>query len=197
MEQADCPYKAIGKDAQYCNGSRPTTTAFAGPSANAAVTSSSGDNNGYSSAVNAYAADGLVAVDTNSGTGTSTSCTSTQKDKHNFNYGFSIPDGAAIRGIEVRLDARADSTSGTPRICVQLSGDGGATWTTAQSTATLTTREETYTLGGAVDSWGRAWTPSQLNDAKFRVRVINVSSSTSRDFSLDWIAVRATYQPIP
>jgi hypothetical protein len=34
-----------------------------------------------------------------------------------------------------------------------------------------------------------------LSDPNFRVRVIDVSSSTSRDFSLDWIAVRVTYAP--
>jgi hypothetical protein len=40
-----------------------------------------------------------------------------------------------------------------------------------------------------------AWTLSMLSDANFRVRVIDVSSSTSRDFSLDWVAVRVTYTP--
>jgi hypothetical protein len=34
-----------------------------------------------------------------------------------------------------------------------------------------------------------------LSDLNFRVRVIDVSSSTSRDFSLDWVAVRVTYTP--
>jgi carboxypeptidase T len=200
LEQAGCPYRVIGKEAQYCNGSRPTVTSFAAPAANRAATSSAGDNNGYASATNAYADDGLFAVDINSGTGTSTSCSSTQKDKHTFdNYGLTIPDRAAVRGIEVQIAAKADSTSGSPRICVQLSGDGGATWTTAQSTATLTTGEQTYTLGGAVDTWGRVWTPDQLRDGRFRVRVINVASSTSRDFSLESIAVRVTYQhqPVP
>jgi hypothetical protein len=198
LEQAGCPYRVIAKEAQYCSGSRPTMTSFSGPAANRAVTASAGDNNGYASATNTYADDGLFAVDVNSGTGTSTSCTSTWKDKHTFNnYGFTIPEGAGIRGIEVRIDAKADSTSGSPRICVQLSGDGGATWTTAQATATLTTSEQTYSLGGAVDSWGRVWTPSQLSDANFRVRVINVASYTSRDFSLDSVAVRVTYQPVP
>ena len=38
---------------------------------------------------------------------------------------------------------------------------------------------------------------SQLSDGNFRVRVINVAASTSRDFSLDWLAVRVTYQPVP
>jgi hypothetical protein len=42
-------------------------------------------------------------------------------------------------------------------MCVQLSWDGGVSWTAAKSTATLMT------------------------------------SNTSRDFSLDWVAVRVSY----
>jgi hypothetical protein len=33
-----------------------------------------------------------------------------------------------------------------------------------------------------------------LGDASFRVRVVNVASSKSRDLSLDWIAVRVHYR---
>jgi hypothetical protein len=198
LERAACPYSVIGKDAQYCSGSRPTRTEFLGPTRHDAVFGSAGDNNGYSGASNAAADDGVFAVDINSGTSTSTSCTSTQKDKHQFyNYGFRIPEGATIRGVEVRLDAKVDSTIVASRLCVQLSGDGGATWTAAQSTAALTTSERTYLVGGAVDTWGTAWSASRLSDQQFRVRVINVAASTSRDFSLDWIAVRVTYQPLP
>lgn len=46
------------------------------------------------------------------------------------------------------------------------------------------------TLGSATDTWGRTWSAANVEGASFRVRVINVASSTSRDFSLDWIAVR-------
>src|SRR5207247_2141049 len=112
---------------------------FLSPAANAA--DSGGDGNGFeTSPSNAYSADGVYAADNNSGSGTSTSCTSSQKDRHRFyNYGFSVATGATIKGLEVRLDARADSTSGSPKMCVQLSGDGGATWTAAKSTETLGT----------------------------------------------------------
>ena len=194
LQQADCPYRVIGKEAQYCSG---VGTGFRGPLANAAVTSSAGDNNGYEvNAANANADDGLYAVDNNSGTGTSTSCTSNAKDKHRYsNYGFSIPGGATIQGIEVRLNARVDSTSGAPAICVQLSWDGGTTWTTAKSTTTLATAEMTRILGGVSDTWGRTWSSGDFSDANFRVRLIDVASSTSRDFSLDWVAVRARYLP--
>ena len=163
---------------------------FLSPTSNAADTG--GDGNGFqSSPPNAYGDDAAVATDTNSGSGTSTSCTNSGKDRHRFyDFGFAVPAGSAIAGIEVRLDARSDSTAGSPRMCVQLSWDGGATWTASKTTGTLGTSMATLTLGGAVDTWGRTWSPAELSNATFRLRVINVASSTSRDFFLDWIAVR-------
>ena len=171
------------------------TTAWFSPAANAAVTSSAGDNNGYEvSPANAGADDNLYAVDNNSGTNTSTSCTATTKDKHRYyNYGITVPAGSTIRGIEVRVNARVDATGGSPRYCVQLSSDGGTTWTATKSTTTLSTTEAAYTLGGAADTWGRTWTTADLGNTGFRVRIVSVASNTSRDFSLDWIGVRVTY----
>ena len=160
--------------------------------ANAAVTSSSGDNNGYQTTPgNACADGGGVAQDIDSGNSTSTSCSSTGKDRHLFyNYGINVAGGVPITGIDVRLDARVDSASGTRQFCVQLSWNGGASWTSAQSTANLSTSEQTYTLGSSSDTWGRTWSASDFTNANFRVRVTNVGSSTSRDFYLDWVAVR-------
>jgi hypothetical protein len=166
------------------------------PSSNAAVTSSAGDNNGFEvSPANAYANDSLFAVDNNSGTSTSTSCTNTGKDKHSFyTFNLNVPGAATVQGIEVRLDGKVDSSTGAPLFCVQLSWNGGTSWTAAKSTATLGTTEQTYMLGSATDNWGRTWLPSELTNTNFRVRVIDVSSSTARDFSLDWVAVRVTYR---
>lgn len=82
---------------------------------------------------------------------TRASCTSSGKDRHRFReYGVALPTGASIKGIEVRLDAQADSTSGTRRMCVQLSWNGGLSWTSAKTTSALTTSEATYVLGGTV-----------------------------------------------
>jgi hypothetical protein len=163
---------------------------FRSPTRNAP--DSGGDANGFqANPASAHADDAAVATDTNSGSGTSTSCTSTGKDRHRFyDFGFSVPDGSAIGGIEVRLDARADSTSGTPRMCVQLSSDGGTTWTAAKASGALGTSLSTFMLGGAADTWGRAWSAANLANANFRLRVINVAGATSRDFFLDWVAVR-------
>lgn len=174
-----------------------TSTGFLAPSANAAVTTSAGDNNGYqTSPANAYTADGLFATDASSGTGTSTSCTSAAKDKHLFyNYNISLPGTAVVKGIEVKMNAKVNNASSAPKICVQISWDGGVTWTTAKNTTTLTTTNKTYTLGTNIDIWGHTWAPSEFANNLFRIRVIDVASSSARTFSLDSIAVNVTYQP--
>ena len=197
LEQADCPYNVIGKGAQYCGGTPPVNTGLLSPTASAAVTSGSDDNNDYElNPANAFANDGLFAVDMNSGTNNNSSCTSNRKDRHTFyNYNFSIPGGATISGIEVRTDGRADSTSGSPKFCVQLSWNGGVSWTAVKSTSTLTTSEATYLLGGLADTWGRTWSSGDFTNANFRVRITNVASNNSRDFSLDWVAVQVSYTP--
>lgn len=173
-------------------------TGYRSPTANAPVTSGSGDNNGFQTdPANAYADDTSYAVDANSGNGTSTSCGSTAKDRHDFyNYGISVPSGHNILGIEVRLDAwRGSTTATTRRMCVQLSWDGGAHWTAAKQTSNLGTSQATYTVGGDGDNWGRTWTPSELSDANFRVRVTDVASNTSTTFYLDWVAVKVYHTP--
>lgn len=144
---------------------------------------------------NAYTADGVSAVDTNSGSNTSTSCGNAGKDKHRYyNYGFNIPTTSVIKGLEVRLNAHADRNAGSPKICVQISWNGGLTWTAPATTPALGATLAEYTLGSPTSTWGRQWSASNFTNANFRVRVINVSSSTARDFKLDRIAVRLTYR---
>ena len=171
----------------------PANTGFRNPTANSAA-NSSGDGNGFEvNPTNAYTDNGLFAVDNNSGGSAGTSCTSQNKDSHRFfNYGFTGLS-APITGVEVRLDAKVDATGGTPKMCVQLSWNGGSSWTTAKSTSTLTTSEVTYILGGASDTWGRTWSTANFSNASFQVRVINVSSDLTRDFFLDWVAVKVHY----
>jgi putative pyrroloquinoline-quinone-binding quinoprotein/IPT/TIG domain-containing protein len=174
-----------------------TSTGFLSPSANAAQATNAGDNNGYqTSPANAYANDSSVTSDANSGTNKNTSCTNNGKDKHRYsNYNFNLPVAAVIRGIQVRLDARVDATGGSPKMCVQLSWDGGTTWTAAKSTMTLSTTEAAYILGSTSDTWGRTWISSNFSNANFRLRVIDVAGNASRDFFLDYVPVNVIYQP--
>ncbi|HLF27349.1 MAG TPA: glycoside hydrolase family 6 protein [Anaerolineae bacterium] len=182
------------------NTPTPTTppggnnTGWVSPSNQASQTG--GDGNGFQTSPTGAFADGgtAIATDTNSGTNTNTSCANTGKDRHAyFAYPLSIPGGSTITGIEVRLDARVDSATGTRQMCVEVSWNNGATWTAVKTTAALSTTEASYILGSAADTWGRAWTTGELTSANFRVRITNVSNSTSRDFFLDWAPVRVTY----
>jgi len=173
------------------------STNFLAPTANAAVTKNAGDNNGFqTSPANAYAADNVFASDPSSGTAAASSCTSTKKDKHLFyNFGFSLPGSSTLRGIEVQLKGRAASTSGSPHFCIQLSRDGGLTWSAAKMTTTLSATNTAFTLGSTTDLWGlSSWTAAHLGNANFRVRIIDAASVTSQTFYLDALSVRATYQ---
>ena len=78
-------------------------------------------------------------------------------------------------------------------MCVELSWDGGTTWTAAQTTPTLGSSEATFYLGTNTDSWGRTWSSTEFSNANFRVRTTNVSSNLKRDFFLDWVPVQVTY----
>jgi len=154
-----------------------------------------GDGNGFESApTNAFADAGGVAFDLDSGTVGTLTCTDPARDKHDFyNYSLGVPSGSTINGIEVRLDAFVDLVKNGAAMCVQLSWDGGTSWTAAKTTPGLTATEATYLLGGSTDTWGHAWTTTDLADVNFRVRVIDIATATVRDFSLDWAAVKVYY----
>jgi len=165
----------------------PGNTGLLNPSANAADTGGSG--NGFeSSPQNAYS-DGSGNASNIDGPG----------DRHRYyNYNTSIKSSCAIKGIEVRLEWWLDSTSDTNSISVELSWDGGATWTAAQTDSTETMSEHTAILGGSLDTWGRAWTAADLSDANSRVRLTSNCTGAGcagRDFYLDWVPVTVYYGP--
>ena len=119
-------------------------------------------------------------------------------DRHRFyDYGFSIPNGCSIRRIAVRLDWWLDSTSSTNSMSGELSWDGGASWTATKTDSVESTTEHTSILGSSLDSWGRTWSPADLNDANFRVRLTSNSPSASKDFYLDWVPVKVHYGDAP
>lgn len=161
------------------------------------MTINSGDNDGYEvTPANACASDGATAHDNSSGTSAIADCGDAGKDRHLFwNYGAIIPVGATINGIEVRLDTKANSSANSPSICVELSWDGGTTWTAPQATSVLGSGLTTFLLGSATNTWGRAWTPAELADANFRVRLTDIAGASSQGFALDWVAVNVTYTP--
>jgi|GEM_PF-2738431 len=147
---------------------------FVAPSGSAAVSAG-----GLTSGANAYASDGSYT----------TAGASAASDFQTFN--FNIPATDSITGISVKLEASASSAAGN--FSVELSWNGGSSMTSSsKTTSTLTTSDVVYTLGGSSDTWGRSWTPSELSNANFKVRITgNPSSNTVR---LDAIQVRVYHQ---
>jgi hypothetical protein len=157
-------------------------TGYLNPSANAPDTG--GDGNGFElNPTNAYADGGGYASNIN-GAG----------DRHRYyDYNGAVGSSCAIAGIAVRLDWWLSSTAGTNSMSVELSWDGGTTWTAARTDTTETTSEHTTILGGSTDTWGRTWTVGELSNANFRVRLTSNSTSSSRDFYLDWVPLTVYY----
>jgi Carboxypeptidase regulatory-like domain len=163
--------------------------------ANASAAGTGGDGNGYETnrTLLTGAPNGGFATDANSGSANSTTCPNSARDSEVVSY--AVPAvGSTILGIQVQVTGKSSSNANTPRFCVQLSWDGGTTWTSGETTANLKTTSATHSLGSASDTWGHGWTAAQLSSATFRVRVIDLANSTSRTFSLDAVGVNVTYQ---
>ena len=161
----------------------PQQTGFRSPTAQASDTG--GDGDGFElNPAGAFGNDGVFASNINGAS-----------DRHRyFNYLLSdIPTGATISGIEVRLDWWLDATNGPNLLEVELSWDGGESWTDPKPDLQETTSEHTAIVGGTSDTWERTWTASELGSLNFRVRITS-EGQNQRDFFLDWVAVQVTYE---
>jgi len=166
----------------------PTDTGYRSPSADAADTG--GDGNGFElDPTNAYTDASGYASNINGAL-----------DRHRYyDYNIAVDSGSTINGIRVRVDWWLDGTGGDNSMSVELSWDGGTSWTAPKADATETTSEHTAILGGAADIWGRLWTGDDLSNANFRVRLtcncLGGAECDSRDYYLDWVAVNVFYTP--
>jgi hypothetical protein len=164
----------------------PGNTGFRNPTANVADTG--GDGDGFEmTPEKAYTNGAGVATNIN-GPG----------DRHRYlEYGFSVPLGCVATGIEVRVDWRLRNTLGANSLGIELSWDGGESWTKQQQDTRETTYEHAKILGGPDDAWGHVWKNGQTGDEKFRLRVVaNCTGSDSCEtqfFFLDWVPVRVHY----
>jgi hypothetical protein len=168
------------------NGVTSGNTGTVSPSANA--TDTGGTGNGFEGApTGAYANGGTVATNA-SGIG----------DRHRYmGYNFNLPPGATINGIVVRADWWTNVMSGTS-LGIELSWNGGTTWTTVKTQSSQSTSDtNNKTVGANNDTWGRTWSASDFSSANFRVRVTSnctgSSTCSSRTFSLDWLPVTVYY----
>lgn len=165
----------------------------------ASVADTGGDGNGYETAtISACADDGVNAIDVGTGTaGRTAACVNPANDRHRFAaFVLGVPlTASAINGIEVRADVGLNNNGGTSRMCVELSWNGGLTWTAAKVLPMTTSAQTIYTFGGAADTWGRTWTAAELTAATFVVRVTDATTQPNKDYRLDFLAAQVTYAP--
>ncbi len=143
--------------------------------------------NGWTDPSNAFVADGSVAT-----------ASGDNVDQGYTTFGFGVPAGSIIDGITVRVTARSTDATGC-QVQVRLSPNAGSSFTTRQ-TADLTDADQTLTLGGASDTWGRVWDPTQLTNAQFRLELRNNNGggcASGATTSVDAIDVLVTYRSVP
>lgn len=107
-----------------------------------------------------------------------------------YGYGFTLPDGASVVGIAVRVRAN-NGTRTNRRFTVSLSWDGGASFTEAENTPNFRRGAPLadYELGGSAYLWGRTWAASELADTSFRVRATGERGTVDDPANLDCIPV--------
>jgi hypothetical protein len=107
------------------------------------------------------------------------------------NFSFGVPAGNTITGIAVKIEASGSTAAGN--IGVEFSYNGGNNFTSAgTTTATLTTSDKVYVLGGQGYTWGRSWTQAETGNAVFRLRLI--ANPSSNYVKVDAVQVKIYYQ---
>ena len=102
------------------------------------------DHNDFTNPEGAFASDDDRASETTGGDA---------QDYYGFDFGV-IPEGSAINGFQFSVEGYRESFAGLPYI--QLSWDGGATYTSADEIIPLAQNSDsTNTAGSSTNTWGR------------------------------------------
>jgi hypothetical protein len=117
-------------------------------------------------------------------------------------YGFdstTVPSGATITGIQVKLGRWSSSTSNTYDAVVQLTKDGIGVGDNkaATSIAWPNSAGSSATYGSPSDTWGTSWAPSDINNDDFGVilAVRNGNTFSTRTATVDYVQITVYYTP--
>jgi hypothetical protein len=110
-------------------------------------------------------------------------------------FGLQLAPSAMILGVEAQVELATANPTGT--FVIELSWDGGLTYTRTRYESPPLVQDWYLPFGGATDGWGHVWAPEQLLDANFRVRLtkegVNFSPMTP---GVDHIQVRVHHAPL-
>lgn len=106
-------------------------------------------------------------------------------------FGFSVPAGAIILGITVKIEGYSDFPP-NPQLRTQLQDNNGSLIGNPIITQTMSGGAvyTVYTYGGASDVWGASLTPTIVNDADFGVRMWVGSLS---DVRIDYVKIAVEF----
>jgi hypothetical protein len=108
-------------------------------------------------------------------------------------FGFSIPTGAIVQGIKTTIKRKADANPGFEDLNVFLLVAGSAAGSNKAIAGNWSTSDVYVDYGGTTDTWGRAWTPAEINDSLFGIvltALCNVGGSTA---FVDYVEITVYY----
>ncbi len=118
-------------------------------------------------------------------------------------YGFTIPGGALVQGIIVRIERRTSVTAGTSPTrdaVVRILQGGAATPTEGATTTNYTTADVVEAHGSATELWGATWTAADINSANFGAGFVAQKAGTNGNavtISVDHIQLEVFYNNAP
>src|SRR3989338_604272 len=114
----------------------------------------------------------------------------------------SATGGRTAQVDQISIEVDYTTTSAACQLGVDLSWNGGTTWTN-EKTQNLTDTETTHTIGGASDLWsgGHSWTPGDFSNSNFRLRAHDIDTGSacfnSATTKLDLVQVKVHYANAP
>jgi len=111
-------------------------------------------------------------------------------------YGYiipTIPSGSIIDGFSLAIEGSTDEDAQTAVVEIEISWDGGTTYTTAGTQQTFTLYNDVVkTFGDPTSKFGRTWSVSECTSSNLKVRIKKVSGSSNNVF-IDYIPLIIYY----
>ena len=123
----------------------------------------------------------------NSSAAQATSSGREEADRIKVSFSHSVPAGATIDGIEIKIRWRSDGGD-YDQVLIQLEKTTVGVGANKSTGAAIPSTNQTITFGGAADLWSTTWTDSEVNASTFGV-LISVEDSTSGADSVNIEAV--------
>ena len=111
-----------------------------------------------------------------------------------YNFGFAIPSDAIINGIEVLIEAHADTDNALSISSALLGFYDGSSFKIKgfqrENVTAWTTIDDIYTVGDTSDLWDTTWTYDDINQSSFgcAIEIYNTSSSAVTAY-VDYVCI--------